>query len=43
MAETEGKSIFDTEPDEAGEARLGAKADAEVDVPRHGRSAIGSY
>ena len=28
MADTEAKSIFDTEPDEAEEARLDAKAEA---------------
>jgi predicted transcriptional regulator len=32
MADTGGKSIFDTEPDEAEEARLDAKADAEIDA-----------
>jgi predicted transcriptional regulator len=32
MAETEVKSIFDTESDEAEEARLDAKADAKVEA-----------
>jgi predicted transcriptional regulator len=32
MADTEMKSIFDTEPDEAEEARLDALADAEIEA-----------
>ncbi|HEY3846491.1 MAG TPA: CopG family transcriptional regulator [Acetobacteraceae bacterium] len=32
MADTETKSIFDTEPDEAEEARLDAEADAAVEA-----------
>jgi hypothetical protein len=32
MAEAEKKSVFDTPPDEAEEARRGAKADAQIDA-----------
>ncbi len=32
MADTLAKSIFDTEPDEAEEARLDALAEAEIDA-----------